>query len=104
MPYVYGFVNMSNTELTQLGSFLVDLRDKELALATETAGSAAHTQLVNEKQQLETNISLFIADKVHMDNFDMKAAYQIRRLITAFLILWNCQMRFWTPKGLLSCG
>ena len=29
--YVYGFVNMSNTELTQLGSFLVDIRDKELA-------------------------------------------------------------------------
>ena len=31
--YVYGFVNMSNTELEQLGSFLVDIRDKELALA-----------------------------------------------------------------------
>ena len=82
--YVYGFVNMSNTELTQLGSFLVDIRDKELALATETVGTAAHTQLVSEKQTLETNMSLFIADKVHMDEFDMQAGISTNGLDNSF--------------------
>ena len=82
--YVYGFVNMSNTELTQLGSFLVDIRDKELALATETAGTAAHTQLVSEKQTLETNMSMFIADKVHMDEFDMQAGISTNGLDNSF--------------------
>ena len=73
--FVYGFVNLNDTELTHSRfSFLVDLRDKELALAKETAGSSAHTQLVSEKQQLETAISLFVADKVHMDDFDMQAS------------------------------
>lgn len=82
--YVYGFVNMSNTELTQLGSFLVDIRDKELALATETAGTAAHTQLVSEMQTLETNMSMFIADKVHMDEFDMQAGISTNGLDNSF--------------------
>ena len=82
--YVYGFVNMGNTELTQLGSFLVDIRDKELALATETVGTAAHTQLVSEKQTLETNMSLFIADKVHMDEFDMQAGISTNGLDNSF--------------------
>ena len=82
--YVYGFVNMSNTELTQLGSFLVDIRDKELALAKETVGTAAHTQLVSEKQTLETNMSLFIADKVHMDEFDMQAGISTNGLDNSF--------------------
>ena len=77
------------TELTQLGSFLVDIRDKELALAKETAGSSKHTQLVSEKQTLETNMSLFVADKVHMDEFDMKRHINERRSITAFLISWR---------------
>ena len=82
--YVYGFVNMSNTELTQLGSFLVDIRDKELALAKESVGTAAHTQLVSEKQTLETNMSLFIADKVHMDEFDMQAGISTNGLDNSF--------------------
>ena len=82
--YVYGFVNMSNTELTQLGSFLVDIRDKELALSIETEGTAAHTQLVSEKQTLETNMSLFIADKVHMDDFDMQAGISTNGLDNSF--------------------
>ena len=82
--YVYGFVNMSDTELTQLGSFLVDIRDKELALAKETVGTAAHTQLVSEKQTLETNMSLFIADKVHMDEFDMQAGISTNGLDNSF--------------------
>ena len=82
--YVYGFVNMSNTELEQLGSFLVDIRDKELALVKETAGSAAHTQLVSEKETIETNMSLFIADKVHMDEFDMQAGISTSGLDNSF--------------------
>ena len=100
--FVYGFVNLNDESLDILGSHLVDLRDKELELAKETVGSSKHSQLLNEKQQLETDLSLFVAQKVHVDNFDMKASISDTPLNNSFFDIVELSDEAGHLNGLVS--
>jgi flagellin-like hook-associated protein FlgL len=63
--YMYGAVSLYSQQLDQLSGYLVQLRDKEIAIISEVDGSAAHTQLLAEKQTIEENMSAFIGKNVH---------------------------------------
>ena len=70
---VYGFVQMSDTELSELGGYLTSIRDKELALLVSVEGSLQQKNLVQEKQSLEQAMSAYVGDKIHsLDDFQMQ--------------------------------
>ena len=69
--YMYGAISLYSQQLDQLSGYLVQLRDKEVAIMAETAGSAAHTQLVAEKQTIETSMSAFIGENIHGNELNL---------------------------------
>ena len=73
---VYGFVSMSDTELSELGGYLTSIRDKELALLVSIDGSQQEQRLTSEKQELEQAMSAFVGDKIHsLDDFEMQVDF-----------------------------
>ena len=69
--YMYGAISLYSQQLDELSSHLVQLRDKEVSILAETAGSAIHTQLVSEKQVLEESMSAFIGENVHGNELNL---------------------------------
>ena len=68
---MYGAISLYSQQLDELSSHLVQLRDKEVSILAETAGSAIHTQLVSEKQVLEESMSAFIGENVHGNELNL---------------------------------
>ena len=66
--YMYGTASLYSQELEQLSGYLTQLRDKEIAILAEAPGSATHTQLLTEKNSIETGMSAFIGEHVHSDS------------------------------------
>ncbi|MEL0215647.1 MAG: hypothetical protein VW948_07760, partial [Burkholderiaceae bacterium] len=73
--YMYGAVSLYSQQLDELSGYLVQLRDKEIAILAETIGSAAHTQLLSEKQTIETAMSAFIGQNIHANDLDLIAVH-----------------------------
>ncbi|MEL0326972.1 MAG: hypothetical protein VXA09_08240, partial [Burkholderiaceae bacterium] len=73
--YMYGAVSLYSQQLDELSGYLVQLRDKEIAILAETIGSAAHTQLLSEKQTIETAMSAFIGKNIHTNDLDLIAVH-----------------------------
>ena len=73
--YMYGAVSLYSQQLDELSGYLVQLRDKEIAILAETDGSAAHAQLVAEKQTLEENMSAFIGENIHGTDLDLVSVH-----------------------------
>lgn len=69
--YMYGAISLYSQQLDQLSSYLVQLRDKEIAIIGETVGSATHTQLITEKQTIEQSMSAFIGENVHGNDLNL---------------------------------
>jgi len=69
--YMYGAVSLYSQQLDELSGYLVQLRDKEIAILAETAGSAAHTRLLAEKQTIEEDMSAFIGQNIHGSDLEL---------------------------------
>lgn len=87
--YMYGAISLYSQQLDQLSGFLVQIRDKEVAIAAETAGSAAHTQLTAEKQVLEEDMSAFIGGQIHNNELKLIAGYDPNPSVSSFMDVLN---------------
>ena len=87
--YMYGAISLYSQQLDQLSGFLVQIRDKEVAIAAETAGSAAHTQLTAEKQVLEEDMSAFIGGQIHNNELELIAGYDPNSGASSFMDVLN---------------
>ena len=68
--YMYGAVSFYSDDLDELSSHLTSLRDKEIEILASNPGTTSHTQLLNEKQSLELDLSAFIGARVHSDSIE----------------------------------
>ncbi|MCH1515163.1 MAG: hypothetical protein L7U52_00480, partial [Alphaproteobacteria bacterium] len=87
--YMYGAISLYSQQLDQLSGFLVQLRDKEVAIAAETAGNAAHTLLTAEKQVLEEDMSAFIGGQIHTNELELIAGYNQNSTSSSFMDVLN---------------
>lgn len=69
--YVYSSVLMHSERLDTLSNFLVELRDVELLLATQTEGSAEYTSSLIKKQEIEVELSRFVGSNVHTNDLNL---------------------------------
>ena len=74
--YMYGAISLYSQQLDELSGYLVQLRDKEIAIMSETVGSATHTQLLAEKQALEEDMSAFIGSQIHGNDLNLISVYE----------------------------
>ena len=83
--YMYGAINLYTQQLDQLSSYLLQLRDKEIAILSETDGSAAHTQLLADKQTIEEDMSAFIGQNVHLNDLNLSADLNFNGVNSSFM-------------------
>ena len=86
---MYGAVSLYSQQLDELSGYLVQLRDKEIAILAETAGSAAHTRLLAEKQTLEEDMSAFIGENIHGNDLQLVSVYDSVNNNSSFMDVLN---------------
>ena len=87
--FMYGAVSLYSQQLDELSGYLVQLRDKEIAILAETAGSAAHTRLLAEKQTLEEDMSAFIGENIHGNDLQLVSVYDSVNNNSSFMDVLN---------------
>jgi hypothetical protein len=71
--YMYGAISLYSEQLNELGGYLTQLRDKEVAIIAETVGTSAYNQLLSEKQAIERDMSAFIGQNIHGNDLELTA-------------------------------